>query len=284
VICGTKSDCLDSHEILFDIDAKAEEIALAGCMQLAASTSAKSGEGVRQALHRLIQAIMESEEEWEAELLAAVQSASLDKPAEEDNGKTTLVEATDPCGTAFAVRPLEICLKKGLWHRALHVWLLDAATGRLLLRKYANDSAKSAGCWGPSCQAEIRADCEGDSVGGDLLSPELALETALRALHQQFGVSCPREDLEQWFSCKSRRDGCNELLDVFAVTLLDGELPTLQVPSGEAVLWVGHQDVFGPGRSSATPALRFNSEYCSSMVRRVCARMQHARFDPEGGL
>jgi len=312
VLVGTKSD-----EYPCDVRSEeARDFAQANAIHASVVTSARTGDGVAQAVYSLMCAALEAEEDAEAELAVAKASPlgpcpndvwSL-KDTKSSSGTMTaprglrhnepprgapaqrLCEVFDTFGSVYAARPLGTCLEKGLLHRAVHVWICDLRTGGLLLRKYSPRTAKHPGKWGPSCHGEVLSyGAEGDSpsiLNGPHAS-ELSTHAAARILGEQIGIDKDSPDWfrcnpEHWFSVTSRDGNCNELIDVYVSSQAGGGLPPLRLLPCEEVEWVHFADVFGKDAVQAGTIFFMEKAYRGSMVERMQARIVHTDMNTPG--
>lgn len=304
-ICGTKADVAGVERPREVAGNEALDFAQRNGVRHAFTASSKTGRGVAEVFHSLIAAILEADEEAEAERLVSASAppasqtwglrlpgASGDaglamtsprggRPHEPDahSPADRLVEVVDAEGRASAARPLATCLQRGLLHRAVHVWACDAKTGGLLLRRYASTVPKHPGRWGPTCHGEVL--CYGST--SDVLSgphtSEVSVNTAQRLALEQLGAELPPADFEHWFSCTSRDGTCHELLDVYVVRL-QGTCPIFRMARGEEVEWVHFTDIFGVEAALSDRLFHIEESYRGSMVTRMRARILHA--DREG--
>jgi len=301
VLCGTKADEADVIRPREVSGHEALAFAQTNGIRHALTSSSKTGHGVHEVFHSLVRAILEAHEQSEAERIVAAKypggvhtwglrsaedgsgnsKASLTSPGGERPYEphphvpaVQLVEVVDAQGAACAVRPLTLCLERGLLHRAVHIWLYNACTGRLLLRRYAPVSLKSHGRWGPTCHGEIM--CYGstaDTATGPHTA-EVSVHAALRILREQIGIESTAASLEHWFSCTNQEGQCRELLDVYVLED-QGESRTLQLLQGEDVEWVHFTDIFGSAALESSRMLHTEEYYRSSMVKRVQSRILH---------
>jgi len=266
------------------------------------TASAASGEGVSDVFHSLLTDVLEAEEEAQAVL-------ELDPPAVKDswglNGKGNhpedpqvmmtcprgerpheprghvpdrLVEVYDAHGIVYGARPLKVCLEKGLFHRAVHVWLFDIKTGGVLMRKNNKESEKHPNLWGPSCHTEVECYEPAKKQGGH--ASELSDHAASRALEAQIGLQIDPSKLEHWFSCMSRGGTCCELIEVYVISMEAAHL-VLSILPGEELEWVHFTDVFGNTSASKGKIFHIEDEYRTAISIRARARIAHAE---EAGL
>ena len=71
--------------------------------------------------------------------------------------------------------------KRGLWHRTVHIWLIDKA-GKILFQLRAHDKENNPGLYDTSCAGHISA---GDS----------SIESAIREIREELGLEKKPEDL-----------------------------------------------------------------------------------------
>ncbi|CAK0893490.1 unnamed protein product, partial [Prorocentrum cordatum] len=274
--------------------------------------SALTGQGVAGAFYALLEAVLEAEEEAEAERLAAggAWPATGAGPLARGRAEEGAPTLTDPCGLSprepppvapaqpelvevfdgplaespYGVRGAAECLQRGLWHRAVHVWLLDARTGGLLLRRHSRQSSRNPGRWGPSCHDSVR--CCAPIPRGQPPGPSAAAESsrgaAARALREQLGLGPePRGALELCFRCPSQAacgDGgtCRELLDVWVLRAEHAGGLLLSLRGDEEAEWVHFLDVFGPAGRAAENLFHMEPAYADAAVQRLRARVLQA--------
>lgn len=294
VVCGMMTD--SGASVITDTEVQTA-VEANGIRHLTAS--AATGEGVADVFHTLLTEILEAEEEAAAELEAlAAETPVKDRwglagkgnhPEDpkmmmtcprgerphEPRGEVPdrLVEVYDAHGIVYGARPLKVCLEKGLFHRAVHVWLFDIKTGGLLMRKNRYVSDKHPNLWGPSCHTEVECYEPAKKVGGH--ASELSMHAASRALEGQVGLEIDPSKLEHWFSCTSRAGTCCELLDVYVVSM-EAEHMVLSLAPGEEVEWVHFTDAFGDTAETKGSIFHIEEEYRNSMSHRARARIVHA--------
>lgn len=78
--------------------------------------------------------------------------------------------------------------KKGLWHRTVHIWLIND-NKEILLQKRSLNKESHPGLWDISC-------------AGHVSSGETSCEAALKELEEELGIIALEEDLEFLFSQK----------------------------------------------------------------------------------
>ncbi len=76
--------------------------------------------------------------------------------------------------------------KKGLWHRTVHIWLIND-NKEILLQKRSLNKESHPGLWDISC-------------AGHVSSGETSHEAALKELEEELGILALEEDLEFLFS------------------------------------------------------------------------------------
>jgi hypothetical protein len=313
VVCGCMADLAST--VAGEEGVSLEEARdFAGSCDLGASvvSSASTGEGVRMVLYALANALMEAEEDAQAQRMlsdhaprpeemwalspdawsihdgAGASGTMTDppglRPHEPQRGlcpHPDLVEVFSAQGMRpYGTRPLSSCLELGLLHRAVHVWLSDTKTGGLLLRKYSRSCAKNAGQWGPSGHTEVR--CYDPSSGASVAlggppASEAAEKAAARALVEQLGFKRAPRMQDHWFSSSSRDGNCLELIDVFVVPIDDEcSLPPFSMRGDERTQWVHYLDVFGEHGAAARTLCHFEAAYRADMIKRLQARIVHS--------
>jgi len=312
VLCGTFLDEVDAGGRRTVSDEEVHAFARENGIKYVVTASARTGEYVREAFQALAAAILEAEEDAEAERLVAdgvglpddawaLPLAGADGAADgEDRSFTSprglrgaeprrgagdetrqLVEVLVGDGVPLAApRTLGACLERGLLHRAVHIWICDFRTGGLVLRKYGRTSAKLQDRWGPTCQGEVL--CYGstaDPATGPHTS-ELSNAAAERSLREQLSLDVRSTDLEHWFSSRSLDGKCCELIDIFVVALRDGFMsPSIRLPDGEQVQWVHYTDVFHESSCKLPNLFHIEPPYREAMVRMMVSRIAHSAND-----
>lgn len=105
------------------------------------------------------------------------------------------------------VESREIVHKKGLWHRTVHVWLVND-DDEILLQKRSLTKESHPGLWDISCAGHISAG-------------ETPREAALKELEEELGITARENELEFLFSqktCSAQKGGRyidNEIHDIF---------------------------------------------------------------------
>eukprot|EP00747_Dinoflagellata_sp_TGD_P207843 gnl/TRDRNA2_/TRDRNA2_81371_c0_seq2.p1 gnl/TRDRNA2_/TRDRNA2_81371_c0~~gnl/TRDRNA2_/TRDRNA2_81371_c0_seq2.p1 ORF type:complete len:501 (+),score=77.03 gnl/TRDRNA2_/TRDRNA2_81371_c0_seq2:43-1503(+) len=312
VLCGTKFDEQPAQNIPAVKSPEVQDFVQAHQVFRSVTTSARVGQGVKEAFQALIVAVLETRRQASGStfmaaaaggaaspcLIMAPESWSLRererpgtspgtmtsprgvRPCEPSRHGTApaLVEVFDQNGIVFGVRPLEKCLALGLKHRAVHVWLCIPRTGGLLLRKYAPDFPKHPTRWGPTAHGEVHCyGSEGDSrLHGEFHASEISAQAAARCLKEQLGVSEMSGavgKLEHWFSSDARDGTCHELIDVYVAPIEGAGLPPLRLPAMEEAEWVFFADVFGEDAVLAGTICHMEDEYRQSMIHRTSMRM-----------
>ena len=116
------------------------------------------------------------------------------------------------------VAPRSVVHSRGLYHRAVHVWLLVPSTGELLLQRRARCKDSWPGALDISCAGHVSA---GDAP----------LPSAVRELAEELGLAVPTSRLEWLFTHLERLESVqrgrlfinNEFNDVFLLTLTPEE-------------------------------------------------------------
>ena len=103
--------------------------------------------------------------------------------------------------------------RDGDWHRSVHIWLVDAE-GRMLLQKRSEHKDTNPGMLDVSCAGHV--------TGDDPL-----LETAMRELEEELGLSIAADELEDAWVCtlpsshtgetKFGKYTCNEYQEIYVV-------------------------------------------------------------------
>lgn len=315
VLCGTKADKADALSGHVVSTSEQMDFVEQSGVSGAFVTSAKTGEGVEEALQAMLLACLEAEEEAEAshaltaKALPAVEMFSLTapgtllgadgtrelqfmssprslRPHEPTRGALAapVVEVIDQHGAPYGARSLSACLQSGLLHRVVHVWLCEPRSGGLLLRRYSSMAPKEPEHWGPSARGEVLCynrpigeGLEGAARGGPQ-SAELSFDTARRVLKEQLGFE--QLDLgrtELWGSCRSHHGGMNELIEIYAIDIGLRGLPDFQLRRDEQVEWAHFMDVFGNEGMQARSLFHIADSYRAIMVQKIRVRVEHAR-------
>lgn len=119
--------------------------------------------------------------------------------------------------------------RDGDWHRSVHIWLLDEQ-GRLVLQKRSEHKDTNPGLLDVSCAGHI--------TGNDH-----ALETAVRELQEELGVTMTSETLEAAWVCTlpSTASGettfgkfvCNEFQEIYIIKGWNSGVESLSINRGE---------------------------------------------------
>lgn len=127
--------------------------------------------------------------------------------------------------------PYDEVHRRGLYHRAVHIWLLNSKS-ELLLQKRPLDKRAHPGLWDMA-------------VGGHVSSGETSVEAAQKETREELGLDLPRESFELLFSLKDKRfvHGSDFIDDEFNDVYLvhsDVEVRDLKLPEDEVdeVRWV----------------------------------------------
>eukprot|EP00933_Yihiella_yeosuensis_P050892 TRINITY_DN48699_c0_g1_i1.p1 TRINITY_DN48699_c0_g1~~TRINITY_DN48699_c0_g1_i1.p1 ORF type:complete len:500 (+),score=83.47 TRINITY_DN48699_c0_g1_i1:85-1584(+) len=310
VLCGSRSDEAEPPKQPGVTVEEADAFAAEAGIRFSGTASAKTGRGSEEILHGLLQAILEADEEaefehefalrssvtatskaWSLPLTKGGQATALmtsppgERPYEPSEicrlqtspPQERLVEVFDEQGIPFGTKPLSTCLQTGLLHRGIHIWICDAETGGLLLRKHSKRAYKSPGIWGPTCCGEVYC-YAADTVDGRGLGhrpSETSTDAAARIIREQTGLE--KIHLEHLFSSRSRAAGCQEFLEVFVASFRRNVVPGLRLHEDEAVEWVHFLDVFGHGRGlDKSRIFHLEESYTASMVQKMKSRIVHA--------
>lgn len=105
----------------------------------------------------------------------------------------------------------------GLWHKAVHVWIVNAE-GKILLQKRSIRMDLFPGAWDLS-------------VGAHLSAGETPIETAMRETKEELGLDVAESEFEYLFLEKNSDDGLlhglfnHEFNDVYLLHLPEGMVP-----------------------------------------------------------
>ncbi|MFI5421602.1 MAG: NUDIX domain-containing protein [Nitrososphaerales archaeon] len=91
--------------------------------------------------------------------------------------ETEIVEVVDENNVPLFEKPLGECLKEGLLHRAVAVFLKDSS-GRLFLQRRSFRDDWMPGKWTCSCAGHVKAGETPDEAARRELGEELGLETS----------------------------------------------------------------------------------------------------------
>lgn len=86
---------------------------------------------------------------------------------------------------------------KGLWHRAVHVWVFNRR-GELFLQKRSMRKDMSPGLWDSSCSGHLDSGEDYDAAAWRELQEELSLLVERVGAAAERGVGAPRPQLERW--------------------------------------------------------------------------------------
>lgn len=120
--------------------------------------------------------------------------------------------------------------RDGDWHRSVHIWLVDDDQ-RVLLQKRSEFKDTHPGLFDVSCAGHITAN---DPV----------LETAVRELEEELGITMDPEDLNAAWVCtvpsigigetpKHGKFTCREFQEIYVVEGWDGDVESLKVGADE---------------------------------------------------
>eukprot|EP01132_Coremiostelium_polycephalum_P001998 gene1998-2460_t len=130
-------------------------------------------------------------------------------------GKIEYIDVLNEDGSSanYAVSRQEVHAK-GLWHRVVHVWLIDSK-GNLLIQKRSDNKESFPSTW------DI-------SSAGHIESGMTSRETAIKELFEELGILKNDEDLEYLFNAKKmyvQQNGKyldNEFADIYLIHCPDG--------------------------------------------------------------
>ncbi len=126
--------------------------------------------------------------------------------------------------------------ENGLWHRVVHIWILNSK-GELLLAQRAAGKKTYPGFWGISCEGHISA---GQS----------SVEGALRELKEELGLDFSQDDLTLLFKLKNKtitNNGTyfgNHFIDLYLIERDLNETGLhLQEEEVSAIRWIKYQEL-----------------------------------------
>jgi isopentenyl-diphosphate delta-isomerase type 1 len=151
-----------------------------------------------------------------------------------------IVDATD---AVIGRAPRREVHARGLWHRAVHVLVFDAA-GRTFLQKRALQKDTSPGCWDAACSGHVDSGEDYDAA-------------AVRELGEEIGVRVGPGDLRRWLRVEACARSGWEFLWVYRLRHAGPfELHPEEIERGE---WVAPAELTARMRltpTEFTPAFR----------------------------
>jgi len=128
-----------------------------------------------------------------------------------------------------ALKPRGAVHRDGDWHRSIHLWLIDTE-GRMLLQKRSEYKDTHPGLLDVSCAGHITGNDE-------------VLETAVRELEEELGISMDAEDVDAAWLCtlpasatgetKLGKFICNEFQEIYIVDEWEGDVNSLKLGTDE---------------------------------------------------
>jgi len=121
-------------------------------------------------------------------------------------------------------RPRDEIHKNGIWHRSVHIWILNNKE-ELLIQRRSLEKESHPGLWDVSC-------------AGHIGSGDLSLQAAVRELKEELGLTVRPGELKRIFSVESHfvlNNGTykdNELVDVYLLRK-NISIQTLRLQPGE---------------------------------------------------
>ncbi len=145
--------------------------------------------------------------------------------------------------------------KKGLWHRAVHIWLINN-NKEILLQKRSLNKESHPGLWDISC-------------AGHISSGETSREAALKELEEELGILALEEELEFLFSqkmCFTQNNGKyidNEIHDTFRLLKnINIEEIIIQEEEIEEVKYISFEAFENLVKTSDQRLVQHSDEYC----------------------
>lgn len=144
-----------------------------------------------------------------------------------------LVDLLNENGTKIGVIDKKEAHKKGLWHRVVHVWIMNSKNELLIQKR--------------SCQKSFFPNVWDVSVGGHVDAGESSIDASVREVFEEIGVKLKPNEMEFLFSFADSNiyDGVlvNEIADVFLVRK-DVEISKLKYQSEEVetTKWIGFDE------------------------------------------
>lgn len=168
--------------------------------------------------------------------------------------------------------------RNGVWHRAVHVWVLDTANHTVLVQQRSRKKQHFTGMWG----------CTTGHV--DMGSP--SHPAAVKAVQGDIGLTLQEEDLEFLFQVRAESDTgggvvLNQIVDVFCVSMpcnsyLEAPAATsMTLARGEvdSVKYMLVSDLADVWRCGSPEYIIFGSEEYRErlffLLERKCVRCQH---------
>lgn len=152
-----------------------------------------------------------------------------------------LVDLLNANGEKIGVVEKSEAHKRGLWHRVVHIWILNS-NRQLLIQKRSKQKSFYPNVWDVS-------------VGGHVGAGENAVDASLREVFEEIGVSLSAKDLEFLFSFADQIEYngvlVNEIADVFLVEK-DIDISKLKLQKEEVsdAKWISLNDFFAQCFSS----------------------------------
>ncbi|KYQ90709.1 hypothetical protein DLAC_09344 [Tieghemostelium lacteum] len=149
------------------------------------------------------------------------------------------IDVLDENGNSLGYsEPRSVVHSKGLWHRVVHVWIVDS-DGKLLIQRRSNNKESFPGYWDNSSAGHIEAG-------------QTSKDAAIRELNEELGILHSVNDLELLFTYNKQyvlRSGKyldNEIADVYLITYtfpFDLSKLTLQVEEVSDVKLIPHHEL-----------------------------------------
>jgi isopentenyl-diphosphate Delta-isomerase len=146
---------------------------------------------------------------------------------------TELLDVLDPQGMPLGIaRSRDEVHQKGLWHRTVHIWIINSQK-QLLLQKRSQNKESYPGLWDISAAGHITA---GDS----------SRNAAIRELKEELGIGAAEDELEFLFTVShhfedpTRQFIDNEISDVYLTQReLNVETVTIGREEVDSVKFIG---------------------------------------------
>mmetsp|Transcript_55801 Transcript_55801/g.104676 ORF Transcript_55801/g.104676 Transcript_55801/m.104676 type:complete len:427 (-) Transcript_55801:175-1455(-) len=132
-----------------------------------------------------------------------------DKPVVKENKDHQILDTLDAEGTCIGTRTRGAVTEKGLWHRYVHVWVLNLPDSAVLMQLRAPEKKRFGGMW--------------NCTSGFMMSGMPSLEACKKHLDAESGMKFEDHMYEFVFSCKEisefKGEALRQWIDVYVVSL-----------------------------------------------------------------